>query len=201
MFRVDEHKHGACTPSQRSTQTGVPYMQPDRPHLCCFWIEGVLAMMQSSGVDELSAPVSMLQAFLWRYTRAAVPAHMRAELLRSLSDLLVRAVAIPRPSSRAPSEWTIASCECVSWVLQKDSAFQSWAAGQEPSVSLPTCTAPGRGLAYIDLANVQLTRRCGASSAHDWGSGRVTTVRPNTGFWSDTPSAQQALVSPTLTDP
>ena len=113
-------------------------MQPDKPKLCGFWMEGLLIMLSTCKLDYMTFPKETLVAWLWKYTWAAMPEYLRAQCVAALQALVDRGYAAlgsaRTEGATASALVALHGCDNIAWILEGDEGFVAWAAQQTPCV-------------------------------------------------------------------
>lgn len=138
-------------------------MQPDRPQVCRFWLASFVSALDHVAPLDVGLALGPLCAFIWRFTFAAIPKPLRADLLATLYRVRERAhegtrqisvqVLAGVPPLRLNAAALCKAVKDVSAVLQtieRDEAYLNWKRTPEGrAVAVPE--DPANGCSWLSV--------------------------------------------------
>lgn len=118
-----------------SAATARTVMQIDNPRLCTFWLEAVVHGLPRASALELRLPLTVLQAWLWFYTFAAVPAWLRRTLVLNLRRVTAQLFTRARPP-----HW--AACPFADLLRHRLGSAGEWECVRDRKHVRPGCAVP-----------------------------------------------------------
>lgn len=122
-------------------------MQPDRPHLCKFWLEALVASLSNVACLDAYLPLAGIVAYLWKYTWAAFPGFLRQKFVTNLRPLHARLAREERKDAARMSDaqraeqrqcrYFLLMCDGVSWMAKGDRELAVWLRGGGLARQLP----------------------------------------------------------------
>ena len=163
-FRCDVLRY----PSQMSQCVAFP--QPDRPRLCQFWLEALVASLEAVACLDAYLPLAGILAYLWKYTWVCFPKYLRTKFVANLRPLhakLAREEAkdAARMSAAQCAEqrqcrYFLLMCDAVAWMAKGDRELSRWQRGGSAARQLPRWRY--HGVSPLAFSEGSRTYRCAA---------------------------------------